>query len=53
MIAKRSLLRILAAADLGDSEDVAMRAALYIALSGSKQDFEALLRPAYCPQAAI
>lgn len=39
MIAKPSLLQILAAADQTDADDVAIRAALYIALRGIEEDF--------------
>ena len=39
MIAKQSLLHILAAADKADAEDVAIRAALYVALRGIDDDF--------------
>ena len=39
MIAKQSLLQILAAADKADAEDVAIRAALYIALRDIEEDF--------------
>jgi hypothetical protein len=39
MIAKASLLQILAAADKADADDVAIRAALYIVLRGIKDDF--------------
>jgi hypothetical protein len=38
MIAKQSLLQILAAADETDAEDVAIRAALYAALLRSEED---------------
>ena len=39
MIAKQSLLQILAAADKADADDVAIRAALYIALRDIEEDF--------------
>jgi hypothetical protein len=42
MIAEQSLLQILAAADQADAEDVAIRAALYIALRGIDEDVAAV-----------
>jgi hypothetical protein len=39
MIAKQSLLNILAAADKADADDVAIREALYVALRGSDESF--------------
>jgi hypothetical protein len=44
MITKQSLLQILAAADKADDEDVAIRAALYIAFRGIEEDCAALSR---------
>ncbi len=41
MIAKQSLLQILAAADTADADDVAIRAALYTALRGIEENFAA------------
>jgi hypothetical protein len=38
MIAEQNLLQILAAADQEDAEDVAIRAALYMALRGIDED---------------
>jgi hypothetical protein len=39
MIAKQSLLNILAAADKADADDVAIREALFVALRGSDVSF--------------
>jgi hypothetical protein len=42
MIAEQSLRQILVAADQADAEDVAIRAALYIALRGIEEDVAAI-----------
>jgi hypothetical protein len=44
MIAKANLLQILAAADKADADDVAIRAALYIALRCIEDDFAVFTR---------